>query len=167
MSKYSQFFLDSASSVVDIETLEISHPSFSKTYYIVRNAINGVTVTLEDGVTSQAFDYYPLSIKQTGASDDLDQKMQIQLGDLGDVVPAEIDACVADATLLTKPTLIYRGYRSDDLTAPMEGPFIYEITSIAQKSDAAAFNAQAPSLNTSRTGEAYSMDRFPMLAGFL
>jgi hypothetical protein len=167
MSKYSEFFFDSSSSVVPLETMEISHPSFSKTYWIVRNAINGITATLEDGVTQQTFDYYPLSIKQAGSSDDLDQKMQIQLGDLGETIPQEIDACIAAGLLETKPTLVYRVYRSDDLTAPMEGPFVYEITSIAQKSDAAAFNAQAPALNTSRTGEAYDLGRFPMLAGFL
>jgi hypothetical protein len=166
MSKYSEFFLNSKSSVVPLETMVISHPSFSKTYRIVRNAINGLTASLEDG-TQETFDYYPLSIKQTGASDDLDQNMQIQLGDLGEIVPEEIDNAFNAGTLTTKPTLVYRAYRSDDLTAPMEGPYTYEITSIAQKRDAAAFNAEAPRLNSNQTGELYSLDRFPMLGGFI
>lgn len=166
MSLYSQFFLSSSASIVPLETLEISHPSFSKTYWIVRNAINGLTATLETGA-SATFVYYPLSIKQTGASDDLDQKLQIQLGDLGEIVPMEIDNVVTAGTFGTKPTLIYRSFRSDDLTAPMDGPYLYEITSIGTKKDAAAFSAQAPSLNTTRTGEFYTTDRFPMLAAFI
>lgn len=166
MSQYSEFFFNSSSSVRQLETLQIFHPSFSKTYWIVRNNVNGLIAKIEDG-TTQTFEYYPLSIKPTGSQDDLDQTMQIQLGDLGEVVPAEIDLCFAAGTMLTKPILTYRVYRSDDLTAPMDGPFIYEITTIAQKRSQAAFTATAPKLNTSRTGEIYSIDRFPMLAGFL
>lgn len=167
MSTYSEFFFNSASSVVALETLEIAHPSFSKTYYVVRNAIKGITAMLEDGTTIVTFDYYPLQIKQTGASDDLDQTMQIDLGDLGEIIPQEIDNCFAAGTMLTKPTLIYRVYRSDDLTAPMDGPFLFEITSIGSQQGSSSFMAGAPKLNNSRTGEIYSLDRFPMLAGFL
>ena len=166
MSQYSEFFLNSAASVVPLETLEISHPSFSQTYYIVRNAIAGITATLEDS-TTKTFTYYPLTVKQTGSSDDLDQKMQIQLGDLGEVVPEEIDRVVTAGTFGVKPTLIYRSFRSDDLSAPMDGPYIYEITSIGSKKGFSSFAAQAPSLNATRTGEFYTTDRFPMLGAFV
>lgn len=166
MSKHSEFFLNSASSVIPLETMVISHPSFSQDYYIVRNAINGITATLEDATTHD-FIYYPLSIKQTGSSDDLDQSLEIQLGDLGEVVPDEIDLCFAAGTLRTKPTLIYRTFRSDDLSAPMDGPFHYEITSLGSKRAYSGFLAGAPKLNTNRTGEIYTMTRFPMLRGFL
>jgi hypothetical protein len=166
MSKHSEFFLNSASSVVPLETMVITHPSFSQDYYIVRNAMNGITATLEDATTHN-FTYYPLSIKQTGASDDLDQSLEIQLGDLGEVVPDEIDRCFAAATMGTKPTLIYRTFRSDDLTAPMDGPFRYEITSLGSKRAYSGFLAGAPKLNTNRTGQIYTMTRFPMLRGFL
>lgn len=166
MSNYSEFFLNSDSSVVPLDTMVISHPSFSKTYYIVRNAINGITATLEDG-TTHTFDYYPLSLKQTSASDDLDQQLEIQLGDLGEVVPQEIDRCFNSGTLQTKPTLMFRVFRSDDLSAPVEGPYRFQISSLGTKKDATGFTAEAPRLNSNRTGEQYSLDRFPMLAGFL
>lgn len=167
MSNYTQFFLNSTSNVVQLETLEISHPSFSKTYYIVRNAIAGITATLEDGTTTVTFDYYPLQIKQTGASDDLDQQLQIDLGDLGETIPQEIDNCFNASTMITKPIVKYRVYRSDDLTQPLDGPFAYEITTVAQKQEGASFAAEAPRLNSSRTGETYTLYRFPMLTGFL
>lgn len=166
MSAYASFFLNSPSSVVPLDTMVISHPSFSKTYYIVRNAINGITAKLEDG-TDATFEYYPLSIKQSGASDDLDQRLQVQLGDLGEIIPEEIDNAFNAGTLTTKPQLVFRCYRSDDLTAPMEGPFYYDIASIASKKKASAFTAEAPRLNNNQTGELYSLDRFPMLGGFV
>ena len=167
MSAYAAFFLNSPSSVVPIETLEIAHPSFSKTYWIVRNAMNGIIATLEDGVTQQSFDYYPLGISVAGASDDLDQVMTITLGDLGMMIPQEIDRCVAAGTIGTRPTLTYRIYRSDDLSAPMDGPFTYEITTLGTKKIGSTITAGAPRLNLNQTGESYRMDRFPMLRGFL
>lgn len=166
MSKYSEFFFNSSSNVVNIETFEISHPSFSKTYWIVRNAMNGITANLEDG-TSQTFDYYPLQVKRTGASDDLDQKLEVQLGDLGMVIPQEIARCHAAGTMSTKPTLKYRAYRSDDLNSPMDGPFRFEVTTVPRKRAASALQAGAPRLNSNRTGETYTMLRFPMLRAFL
>jgi hypothetical protein len=166
MSAYTSFFLNTDSSVVPLDTMVISHPSFSKTYYIVRNAIDGITATLEDS-TTHTFDYYPLSLKQTGSSDDLDQKLEIQLGDLGEVVPQEIDACFNAGSLKIKPTLVFRVFRSDDLSAPIEGPYMFQISSLGTKSDATGFTAEAPRLNSNRTGEMYSLDRFTPLAGFL
>lgn len=166
MSNYSAFFLNTPSSVVQLELLEISHPSFTKVYRIVRNAINGVTVTLEDS-SVHTFDYYPLQITPTTASDDLDQALKIDLGDLGQVLPTELDAVAAAANFKVKPTCKYRAYRSDDLTAPLLGPLSFVISEISFTKQGASFNAGAPKLNISSTGEIYSMDRFPGLRGFI
>lgn len=164
---YAEFFLNSPSSVVHLETIQIYHPSFSKTYWIVRNAMNGITVTLEDGTTQQFFEYYPLGLSASGASDDLDQIMTITLGDLGTMIPQEIDRCVAADTMLTKPILTYRVYRSDDLSAPIDGPLLYEVTTNGSKKKNQTITAGAPRLNLNQTGERYRMDRFPMLRGLL
>lgn len=163
---YNAFFLNSKSSIIQLELLEISHPNFSKTYFIVRNAINGVTVTLED-TTSQTFDYYPLSIKPTGSNTDLDQTLEINLGDLGDTVPFELDLVAADCGFGVKPVIKYRTYRSDDLTVPMFGPQVFKVNTISFTKDGATISASAPRLNLNQTGELYSMDRFTMMRGFL
>jgi hypothetical protein len=165
MSYYS-YFLNSSSSVVQLELFEISHPSFSKTYRIVRNAVDGVTVTLEDA-SSHLFEYYPLKVTPATSGDDLEQVLNIDLGDLGQVVPQEIDAVNAAGTLSTKPTLIYRTYRSDDLSAPLEGPHRFQVNNISFKKEGASFEASAPKVNQTSTGEIYTLDRFPMLQGFL
>jgi hypothetical protein len=167
MSEYSEFFLNSGSNIVELELIEISHPNFTKTYYLVRNAIDGVTVTLEGGLGSKAFEYYPLQITPVGSGDDLDQVLKVQLGDLGELLPQELDAIFTANGFGIKPTLIYRTYRSDDLTAPLYGPLRFEINNISFKAEGAVFEATAPKLNTAATGELYTTNRFPMLRGFI
>lgn len=166
MSKYAEFFLKSKSSVVQLETLEISHPNFTKTYRIVRNAVEGTTVTLENGSLA-TFDYYPLQIENAGVRDDLDQSIKINLGDLGEVLPKELDEVSSNNGFGIKPIVIYRTYRSDDLTRPLFGPVTLEVSTFAFNREGSTFEAKAPSLNINKTGEIYSLDRFPMLRGFL
>jgi hypothetical protein len=166
MSAYSEFFLRSKSSVVQLELMEISHSDFTQTYRIVRNAVNGVTVTLETGAQA-TFDYYPLRIENNGQKDDLDQSFTFTLGDLGEVLPKELDAVATAAGFSEKPRVVYRTYRSDDLTAPLFGPIVLEVESFAFNREGASFTAKAPSLNINKTGEVYRLERFPMLRGFL
>tara|TARA_Y100001973_G_C5206110_1_gene341642 strand:+ start:947 stop:1447 length:501 start_codon:yes stop_codon:yes gene_type:complete len=166
MSAYTEFFLASKSSIVQLELLEISHSSFTKTYRIVRNAVDGVTVTLEDA-SSQTFDYYPLRIVGVGTRDNLDFGIKIDLGDLGEVLPEELDAVSSDDGFSEKPVVKYRTYRSDDLTAPLFGPVVLEVRSFSFNREGSTFEAKAPSLNVNKTGELYKIDRFPMLRGFL
>jgi len=165
-SNYSTYFLNAKSSVVQLELLEVSHPNFTQTYRLVRNAINGVTVTLEDA-NVRTFNYYPLRIESLGARDNLDYGIKIDLGDLGEVLPVELDAVATANGYLTKPTVIYRTYRSDDLTKPLFGPLLLEVTNFSFNKDGASFEAKAPALNLNRTGEVYKLDRFTMLRGFL
>lgn len=166
MSRYTEFFLNSKSSVVQLELLEISHPNFTKIYRVVRNAVEGVTVSLETGESAQ-FDYYPLKISTIGARDNLDQALTINLGDLGDVLPKELDEVSSANGFGIKPTVVYRTYRSDDLTRPLFGPVLLEVESFAFNREGSTFEAKAPSLNINKTGERYKLDRFPMLRGYL
>jgi len=166
MPDYATFFLNSLSSVAQLELLEITHPDFTQDYFIVRNATNGVTVTLED-LSSQDFKYYPLKITSVGTRENLDFGVRVDLGDLGEVLPVELDAVAAAAGYGVKPVVKYRTYRSDDLTAPLYGPVTLEAGDFSFTRDGCSFEAKAPSLNISETGEIYSLDRFPMLRGFL
>jgi len=166
MSRYSEFFLNSSSQVVQLELLQMSHPSWSQTYYVVRNAVGGINVTLETG-QKQFFQYYPMQIKYEGMKDDLDQKFSITFGDLGTVIPQEMDRMIEDDTMAIKPTVIYRVYRSDDLTQPLVTPYYLEIQNFSFNVDGVSFTAQAPQLNVTTTGSDYTTDRFPMLVEFL
>lgn len=163
---FKAFFLSSRADVVQLELIEVSHPSFSQTYRIVRNQRGGVTVTLgTEG--SQAFDFRPVSIRRGGQTDDLTQAIAVDIGDVGTLLPAELDQIVNDDTTGTKPKLRYWVYRSDDLTAPLIGPLVYQIHSFSFNEDGGSIEAKARETNANSTGEIYTLERFPMLRGFL
>ena len=166
MSDYTEFFLNSNSSVVQLELLEISHSLFSKVYRIVRNAVNGVTVTHETSVAYE-YSYYPTKIESKGVRDDLDNAIQITVGDLGMVIPNELDLVSAGNGYSEKPKCTYRTYKSNNLAGPLFGPLKLEIDAFAFNKEGATFLARAPSLNVNKTGELYLLERFPMLRGFL
>jgi hypothetical protein len=166
MPDYNQFFLSSPASTVQLETLEISHPSFTQTYRVVRNSIDGITATLENG-SSATFAYYPLQIESVGLREDLDYGLSINLGDLGEVLPTELDRVSSDDAFDVKPSVIYRTFRSDDLSSPLFGPLTLEVTAFSFNREGSTFEAMAPSLNINGTGEVYSIDRFPMLRSFV
>lgn len=162
---YAEFFLKSSSSIRELETIQISHPSFSKVYSCVRNARLGLAATIENG-SLVTFDYYPMAIKFNGAQDDLDYGITITFGDLGEVIPAELDNVTTANTFGIKPMITYRTFRSDVLTAPM---FVakLQVTTFSFTKEGCSFDAAAPSLNLVSTGEVYAIDRFPMLRGLL
>lgn len=166
MSLQSEFFLAALRSSVQIETLEISHPSFSKVYRIVRNARRGVTVTLEDA-SVRFFEYVPTQITNLGSRDDLDTGIRVAFGDLGETLPKEIDRVDIDDAWQTVPICKYRTFDSADLTNVLAGPYVFEIKTITGSPSGATFEAKAPRLNYSKTGEIYKLDRFPMMRGFL
>lgn len=167
MPSYSEFFLNRSGAVILLECIEFAHPSFSQTYRFVRNATDGVTVTHEDAATFN-YEYLPLKIDRGNTSDDLDQTINITLGDLGTIFPAELDRIRNGAYFATKPTLKYRVYRDDDLSAPLMSIQLLEVGSMVRDgTGAATFTAQAAQLNSTKTGEIYSIDRFPMVRGFL
>jgi hypothetical protein len=167
MSLYTEYFLKTNSSVVQLELLEISHPNFTQTFYIVRNAVQGLADVVHEDSTHHAYVYYPLRITLGQTRDNLDTSLKIDLGDLGQVLPLQLDAVAAAGGYSTKPTVKYRTYRHDVLTAPLFGPIELEVTSFSFNRDGATFEAKAPSLNVNKTGETYTLDRFPMLRGFL
>ena len=163
---YYDFFLNSKSNVVQYQTIELYHPDWSQTYYIVRNNTAGLTATLEDS-SEVTFQYYPMKITENETQQDLDFSIKVQFGDLGTVLPLELDAVGLADNFQTKPTLKYRTYRSDMLTSPMFGPIILEIVSFTFDRESATFDARAPQLNLHKTGEKYTVSRFPMLRGFM
>jgi hypothetical protein len=167
MSALSEYYLDSRSTIVQLDLVEVSHPDFSQPYRIVRNARKGVTVDLSPDELAVPFVFYPAKVESLGVRDDLDAAIRVDIGDLGELIPGEIDAVTEAGGFMTKPTVRYWTFRSDQLTAPIYGPLHLEIPSISFSEEGASFEAKAPSLNSSKTGERYTLDTFVMLRGFL
>lgn len=167
LTEYMEYFLNSESSVVQLDLIEISHPNFTKVYRKVRNAQDGITVTLETSEVA-AFEYAPMVVTASESRDNLDFGFDITFGDLGEILPIEMDAVFSvPGGMLIYPTFKYWTYRSDNLTKPLFGPVVLEITEFSFKGEGATFKATTPPLNVTSTGEIYSLERFPMLKGFL
>lgn len=167
MSAYSEFFLASRSDVVQLELVELTHPDFTKPYRIVRNARDGVVVDLSPAEQGVSFEYYPARAEQQGARDDLDFAIRLDVGDVGEVIPAEVDAVAAAGGFSIKPAMRYWTFRSDALSAPIFGPVTLEVPAINFSPQGASLEARAPSLNSTRTGERLTLDRFPMQRGLI
>lgn len=163
---YVAFFLNCSASVVRLECLEFSHPSFSRVYRVVRNATQGVNATYENGSTYW-HEYYPLKITPLNMTSDLDTGYRVDLGDLGALLPKESAAVLAGPNLRVKPAVVYRSFRSDRTDQVLEGPYRLEVKTISYNREGCSFEAKAPLLNMSTTGELYKLDRFYPLRGFL
>lgn len=162
------FYLDSSPSVYKIEGLEISHSDFSQTYFIQKS----VDQTLTLGISTSQYEpedfiYVPMAIKPLRASSDLESGITVSLGDVGEFIAKEIDNVISGDGFSEKPVVKYRIWTSDDLDEQKLGPEIYEISKINFSREGAEFVATARQLNLNRTGERYTISRFPMLAGFL
>jgi hypothetical protein len=167
VDRLAEYFFDSRADIIQLDLLEITHPNFSQPYRVVRNKAAGVVVDLALDELAVPFQYYPLQVSTIDSTDDLSSTLQVQLGDLGEVIPGELDLLTEWNGFLIKPTVRYWTYRSDDLTQPLLGPVRLEVPGIEMQDQGSAFEARAPELNMNRTGERYKLERWPMLRGFL
>jgi hypothetical protein len=168
---YEDFFLNSSAAIGEVDCLEISHSAFSQTHYLVRNYLAGVTVTHEDE-TEHEYTYCPMKLSLQKLREDLDFILNIQLGDVGEILNNEVQAILAAAetdpeAMAELPQVIYRTYRSDDFSVPLFGPAVLGIKRLGMTAEGSSFDAKAPSLNANGTGEVYSFARFPMLKSMI
>lgn len=155
------FFLKDPAHIVQLELLEISHPSISQTYRIVKNDANGVTFQ------GHFYEYYPCSIKPAYDFQGLDFEIEVQLGDLGEIIPKELHNIQVAETQKTPIKVNYYILRSDDLSQAMFSFTNLEAKNFTFNKQGSNFTAKAQGLNTYTTGETYNLKDYPYLAGFL
>lgn len=161
------FFFGAPCGTAELITLEISQPDFSKVWRIQKSYREGLWARIETG-EKVLFQYVPMVLKQMEDLGNLDFGVNITLGDLGEILPEEIQRARAAGTLRTSPPqVVYRAYRSDDMERPMFGPVVLQARTITRSPDGAQFDSTAPQANVSKTGRNYRSDEFPMLRGFL
>lgn len=156
---YVNFFMGTAPTAVLLETLEISHPDLSKTYYVVRNS--SLPVVAE----GRTYEPYPVKLEASSLGDNLDYQLKITLGDIGEA-SGELENLAAGDGFGTRPMIIYRAYNSDDLTSPVQTA-VLEASQMVYNEEGVMFTAEARRLNRAGTGETYTLARFPALRGFL
>jgi len=161
--QYIDFFLNSTRDVVGIETIEISHPSISKTYYFVANIQAGETLKLEDG-KSQFFEFLPVQFTHEADNNTLDYQLSVQLGDAGTILPEEIEKLLKAEGWRIKPKVTKRDYRSDSLA--MIKIIKTECHGVTTKDEGSVMSCGAPRLNNIRRGQIQTTERFPTLEQF-
>lgn len=102
-------------------------------------------VTHENGI-DYWYEYSPLTIKKSKSSDDLDQSLDIGVGDLGLEFPLDIDRLRQGSDYNIKPKLNYREYLMSDLTKPMLSILNLEVTDYHPKKQAHYLLARQNSL---------------------
>ena len=155
------FFLNAPAALVQLELLELSHSAFSKTYRIVSNASEGVEFQ------AHAYTYYPCQIKPAFDFDNLEFKLDVQLGDLGEIIPKELQNIQISETQSEPVNVNYFILRSDNLITPMQSFLNLEAAVFTFTAEGSSFTAQAHGLNTYQTGETYNLKDYPYLKGFL
>lgn len=166
MPDYTSFFLNSNGGVVPIECVEITHPDFSEPFRYVKNDTEGVTVKYEPMGENIHYEYQPMSIQRSTVTNDLDQKLAITIGDVDDVLISSVVAARLGSNWSVRPQVKWRLYRDDDLSSPMISLQTLEVASLSKDATGnCTFDAQAPELNSVKTGEIYDIGRFKLLRG--
>lgn len=144
------------------ETITIEHPALSQVFRFVRDT-NELIARDEDNVPQT---YIPINFASdnTQISDDLDQLANFNLPDIENILDDEMDRI--DVGDQTNPTITYRIYISTNLNEIAEGPFVYDLESIAQSKGIFTIRSGIPRLNSRETGETYNFTDFPMLRAF-
>lgn len=159
MTDYTAFFLNN-SDVIQLECLEISHPSFPKVFRYLRNDEDGMIIG------GLSYKYQPMSIKRSNVTNDLEQTLSITLADMEDELMDAINNIRSSSSPRVKPKIVFKIYRDDDLSKPMVEMQTLEIPTISKDSTGlVTFDAQAPELNAVKTGRLYTFEDYPLLRG--
>ena len=163
-----EFFLKGRKDVVYVETIEVIHPEFTKSLRVVRNVTTGWSAKLNNTDANRVdFIYFPLSIEVGSSKTDLDQSLTITVGDLGEVLPDELNRVLESDKMDVKPIIKMRCYASNDPDTVLFGPITLQIDSFNYNEQGTSFVATAPNLNKARTGEVYSTTRFPFIKSLI
>ncbi|MDN5644388.1 MAG: DUF1833 domain-containing protein [Acinetobacter sp.] len=157
MDDYTSFFLNNHGGAVVLECLEITHPSFNEPARFIKNDTDGV---IAEG---QSYEYQPMSIMRNNVSNDLEQQLSITLADMEDHFFKQV---INTMDSNTRPSVVFKLFSDQDLEMPLMTMQKLEIASLSKDSAGlATFDAQAPELNSVKTGRIYTLEDFPLLRG--
>lgn len=147
-----------------IECVEISHSKWSSVQRFVTNSNLNLVLKHED---SQSFEYVfaPLNISKTAESGNLDQGLNIKIGDVGELIPDLIDLILDDEDI-ELPKVNYRAYFIGQYDSPVVVARALDLESITRDWKGSECEVVAPGLNDNGNGEVYSASTDPSLISF-
>lgn len=152
------FFLTKTSAIAKIDCIELYHPDFGYLRYQAYDD-EGIAVKHEDEM-EHTYDFESFDITRGNVTSDLDQGFSITFADYKDDLKNKVN--IADH--MTPIVFSWRLYRSDDLNRPMfVQRDLYVIRVNSDGSGMVTFEASAEQLNNVKTGDAYTINTYPML----
>ena len=148
---------------VDFETVEITHPLFSKRYLLVVGATD-LTATLENGEVV-TFEGVPMEATDGGNNNDMDQQASFTLPDVGNILDDEMSRIPLSNE--QSPVFTFRAFVSTDLSYPARGPITYDLQSLSQAKGVFTADVGVPRLNERQTGLLMTPQLIPLLRGIL
>lgn len=166
-----EIYANAPVSSTDFEVIAIKAPWFSQDYWLQNIDTEGLDVTLE---TSEVVtvDYAPMSIGQTSSNADLNNERTIVLQQVNDIIASEqanFNPDVhnpEDAKIEHRGYIYYRNGTISSIQTSVTSVTLRDITRDA-KNAAASLRASSKPANESATGERATIQRVPMLRGFL
>lgn len=147
----------------DYDTVEITHPLFSKRYLLVVGT-SPLTATLETGQTVM-FEPTPMEVGEGGNNNDTDQQASFTLPDVGNLLDDEMDRLPYGYK--RDPVFTFRAFVSTDLSYPARGPVTYDLQTLTQSKGVFTANVGVPRLNERQTGILMTPEEIPLLRGIL
>ena len=147
---------------IALDTIQISHPSMSKTYWIVADQVP-LTAFLETGI-EQTFDPATVNVKGAGNNGDMSQSATFTIADPDNELDDELDRIALGGS---NPVLTFRTYLLSDLSYPAWGPIEYEAQDVTQEKGKFMVSVSAPRLNNKGTGLILTPTLCPLIRGVL
>lgn len=146
-----------------LDTVQITHPNLTKTYYLVADK-DPLVAYLENG---QQVTFEPAAIKADngGNNNDMDQQAKFTIADPDNILDDEMDRIPLESETL--PEFTFRTYLRSDLSYPAYGPVTYDTQTVSQQKGVFTASVGLPRLNQKGTGLIAVPADIPILRGLL
>lgn len=166
-----EIFANAPVSKTDFEAVTISAPWFSQDYHLQNIDTDPVDVVFENSQTV-TLNYAPMSIGQSSSNADLNNERTIVLQEVNDIIASEQDNFDPDVHDPQDAKITVRGYiyyRNGEVSSLQTSPVSVTIRDFTSDSEngATSIRAATKPSNESATGERATIQRVPMLRGFL
>ena len=162
-----EIFVSAPVSKTELEVIELSASWFSKTYYLQNQVAEEISVTLETSDVVDV-DYVPMNISQSSSNGDLNDSKSITIQYVNDIVATEMDnynPLSDDKPILS--SRLYTLYRDGTVSDIKAGPIKLPINELTRTEEGTSITASSRPVNNTGTGEIATVERAPMLRGFL
>lgn len=164
MADQNSFFLTDTSGVRKVDTIELNHPDWASPFFFQSEWIDEDIIATNEDLNTVTYQYQLFKVDRNNVVADLDQSVSVTFLDYID----ELKYAVNSANHMQPITLKYRMFRDDDFSSPLDFIQVLEVLKVTSNGDGiVTFDASAEGLNNIRTGDVYTINKFPSLKGII